>query len=454
MARDITERKEAERQIEQLAFFDPLTRLPNRRLLNDRLHSIIERVERDNLTGALLFIDLDDFKRINDSLGHSVGDALLTLVAERLKPIMRECDTIARLGGDEFVIILENLKHNKNAVCDEAATVAQKLLDSFLNTFKLGNSEYKISISIGISLIEDQHTSAEEVLMRADTAMYRAKKLGGDIYAFYEPEMQDAIDTRLRIEGEITHAIQQEQFTVFFQPQVDHQGQPIGAEALIRWLHPDKGLISPEHFIPVAEQSGLILALQNIVVTHVCQLIVKLEQNPRLSETFSVAINISPSQFKSRQLEKSILPILDQFKLSTNRFKLEITESMLMNNIEDTINQMEYLKDRGFRFSIDDFGTGYSSLAYLHAFPIDELKIDKTFIDKITEEKGGTAIVDAIIALSNHLQFHVIAEGVETQCQATLLSDRQIKGIQGYFFAKPMNVDDVIAWIEQKLPVH
>lgn len=448
MARDITERKQAEKQVKQLAFFDPLTLLPNRRLLNDRLQNLIEKVVRHNKVGALLFLDLDNFKRINDSLGHTVGDQLLLMVANRMIPELRDADTIARIGGDEFVVILETLEDDKTVTANEAIAVATKLLDSFSRPFKIDDAEYKIRGSIGISLIQGQGITADEVLRRADTAMYRAKKLGGNQYSFYDPALQHIIDERLQIEREIISAIKENQFSAYFQPQLDRNGHIIGAEALIRWKHPEKGLISPFHFIPVAEQSGLIHQLQHIVLRDACQLFKRLGSRYINDKQFTLAINVSACQFRT-ELHQSLLKTLESFGLSPANFKLEITESMLMNDRENNISQMEQLKLEGFQFSIDDFGTGYSSLSYLHSFPVDELKIDRSFIDNMDDSKGGTAIVDTIIALANNLGFTVIAEGVENQKQVDTLNARNIRGMQGFFLSHPLPADDFIHWVNR-----
>lgn len=449
VARDITERKIAEKQIKQLAFFDPLTLLPNRRLLNDRLQSTIEKVIRHQKVGALLFLDLDNFKRINDSLGHTVGDRLLLMVAKRLVPELRDADTIARIGGDEFVIILETLEADEAITANDATAVATKILDSFSQPFELDNAEYKIGGSIGISLIEGQKITADEVLKRADTAMYRAKKLGGNHYSFYEPALQHIIDERLQIEREIINSIENNQFSAYFQPQLDRNGRIIGAEALIRWMHPEKGLISPFHFIPVAEQSGLIHQLQHIVLRDSCQLFKQLGSHYISDKKFTLSINISACQFRT-ELNQSLLNTLETFNLSPKKFKLEITESMLMDDMDNTIAQMKQLKKEGFQFSIDDFGTGYSSLSYLHSFPVDELKIDRSFIDNMHDGEGGTAIVDTIISLANNLGFTVIAEGVENQKQMDILTHRYIKGMQGFFLSHPLPTDEFIDWVNAR----
>ncbi|WP_020406976.1 sensor domain-containing phosphodiesterase [Hahella ganghwensis] len=448
VARDITDKKKADLRIEQLAFYDPLTDQPNRRLMTDRLQGTIDKVKRHQTIGALLFLDLDDFKRINDSLGHNVGDQLLVKVTQRLKPLLRDTDTFSRIGGDEFVIILESMEKDKNLIMDQATSVSKKLLTNLSHTFHLGNGDYRIGGSIGIKLIEDVNETTDDILKHADAAMYRAKKMGRNCYAFYEPALQELIDKRLEVESEISTAITQRHFCAFFQPQIDMQGGLIGAEALIRWRHPKKGLISPAHFIPVAEQSGHIHHLQQAVLDDSCQLILQLKEASLIDEGFSIAINISAGQFDFT-LENSLVSTLDTYQLSPRHFKLEITESMLMDNIDNTVNLMHRLRDLGFRFSVDDFGTGYSSLAYLHNFPIDELKIDGSFVQQLTPGGDDTAIIDAIIAIAKQLELRVIAEGVEDDYQVNQLSLRQVDAMQGYFFARPMPASEMITWVRK-----
>ncbi|OZG70239.1 hypothetical protein BTA51_26930 [Hahella sp. CCB-MM4] len=448
VARDITDKRQADLRIEQLAFYDPLTNLPNRRLLIDRLRGAIDKVKRHKVVGAVLFLDLDDFKRINDSLGHNVGDQLLIKVAQRLKPLLRDTDTIARIGGDEFVIILESFEKNLNRVMGQATSVSKKLLANLSHTFHLGNGDYRIGGSIGIKLIEGDDVTTDDILKHADAAMYRAKKMGRNCFAFYEPALQELIDKRLEIESEISAAIKQGHFCAFFQPQVNMKGSLIGAEALIRWRHPEKGLISPVHFIPVAEQSGHIHHLQQAVLEDACSLLLQLQKESLIEDDFSIAINISAGQFDNT-LECSLKRIIERFQLSPRRFKLEITESMLMDNVQDTINLMHRLRKDKFRFSVDDFGTGYSSLAYLHTFPIDELKIDGSFVQQLMPKGGDTAIIDAIIAIAKQLELRVIAEGVENHFQVNQLSLRQVDGMQGYFYARPMQASDMLNWVRE-----
>ncbi len=450
MARDITERKHSEQEIQQLAFYDPLTNLPNRRLLLDRLMFTIDRVKRSNKVGCLLFLDLDDFKRINDSLGHSVGDKLLLQVANRLQPLLRQSDTIARIGGDEFVVMLDSLRSHPEHTVKEASLVAKKLLEAFETPVSTEEADFKIGLSIGISLISGDTVSADDVLMHADTAMYRSKERGGNSYTFYDPYLQNMLDTRLKIENDIINALSENHFVAYFQPQVNIFDQVIGAEALIRLIHPERGIIPPDMFIPVAEQFGLINQLQQVVLEDVCRLYQQLKQQDIMPSDFHLSINISGSQFKSANLKQDLLNTIQAYQVPIKHIKLEITESMLVHDIDATISQMLSLKEEGFSFSIDDFGTGYSSLTYLHAFPIDELKVDKSFVDKILEGDVGINIVDTIVALANNLNFEVVVEGVESQQQVDILSQRAIDAMQGYYYAKPMPQEDFICWLRDR----
>jgi len=451
MIRDITERKLAEEQVKELVFYDPLTTLPNRRMLTDTLELMISESKKQLSFGTLLFLDLNDFKRINDSLGHVIGDEVLLEVAMRLKTVIKNAGIIARIGGDEFVILPKHLSSNKNNAQSQAIVCAKQILDCFKNPFKINNCSYKITVSIGISFIEGPDTTSNDVLKRADTAMYSAKKFGGHRFAFYDPALQHELDLRLQLESDIITAIKEKQFAAYFQPQLDCQGNIIAAEALIRWIHPIKGIISPYYFIPVAEQSGLIDQLQSTVLFDACMLIKTLEQTQQLHDSFCVAINISACQFITHSLYNNIVSIVDAFGISPTRFKLEITESILLDDMAENIAQMQQLKAKGFKFSIDDFGTGYSSLAYIHTYPVSELKIDKSFIDKIHEGNRGSAIVSTIISLAHNLGFNVIAEGVETAEQAKTLAQLNITGMQGYYMAYPMPAAEFISWLKQQL---
>ena len=450
IARDITEKKQTATKIEKLAFYDPLTSLPNRRLLINRLEQVIEKVARDKEVGALLYLDLDDFKRINDCLGHETGDRLLCQVAKRIDPILRATDSFARIGGDEFVVLLEKLNPDRETMAREAKAVAQRLLILLRSPFELENAEYQIGASIGICLLEQELMNASEALRRADAAMYKAKHNGGGRLAFFDPELQEKMERRLSTERNILAAIDKNQFTAFFQPQVDCRGNVIGAEALIRWQHPQLGYICPREFIPIAEQSGLIHQLQEIVLEHTCDLLANLESYS-LPEEFTISINISAMQFRTHNLHQRLLNTLGSRNISPRKLKLEITETILLEKQEETVRQMRTLGSEGFKFSIDDFGTGYSSFAYLHSFPINELKIDRCFTHNLHQKSKNIAIIDAIASMSKHLNFSVIAEGVETQQDAELLSQRDIQGMQGYLYGHPMTASQFLVWLDKNV---
>jgi diguanylate cyclase (GGDEF)-like protein len=440
------EKDMASRRERQLAFFDPLTNLPNRRLLFDRLQMVIEKVRRDNTRSAVLYVDLNDFKRINDSLGHDVGDRLLTQVAERIKPIMRNADTLARIGGDEFVILIDSGTQRLDVIINEATAISQRITQCLAQPFQLHNGSYKIGASIGVYILDGTDTTVADALKRADSAMYAAKKTGGGI-AFFDPRLQDISDRRLLVEREIVSALEQRQFCAWFQPILTLTGEPIGAEALLRWEHPDRGMISPQDFIPFAENSGLICNLQDVVMHDACRLLATMKAHGLGRDSFSISANISSSQFRSGRLDQQLMQTLRSYGVSPQMFTLEITESLLLENKSEAIMQMKQLKQRGFRFSVDDFGTGYSSLAYLHALPLDELKIDRSFVSQIDTNDSSLAIIDSIISLAQNLHFSVIAEGIETDEQQSTLAQRPIHGMQGFLFSRPMPAPNFIEWV-------
>jgi diguanylate cyclase (GGDEF)-like protein/PAS domain S-box-containing protein len=454
IARDITVRKEAEKAIEKLAFFDPLTNLPNRRMLNERLTMCIERIKRSGKTGALLFLDLDNFKRINDSLGHSAGDQILVELSTRLSAAIRASDTLARVGGDEFILLLEYVGESNEQAIIESEKIAQKLHSVFDEKFELGELAFQVSCSIGISLVNNGNLLVDNILKFADTAMYRAKMKKGNSYNFYDPELQTLLEKQAELETDLVRAIANEEFCAYFQPQVNTLGKVIGAEALIRWNHPSKGLVAPNDFIPIAEQYGLIQKLQNIVLRDICILITQLRTDNIIDELFSVSINISHCQFNSSTLKTELLTAIADFDIRPSQIKLEITESMLAGDIDNTIQQMQEIKAKGFTFSIDDFGTGYSCLTHLSAFPVNELKIDKSFIDKILDNGTGFSIVNTIITLAKSLNITVVAEGVEALEQHELLKTLHIDSIQGYLIAKPMTKGDYLAWHKINIDHH
>jgi len=442
------QQQQAQEQIEQLAFYDALTNLPNRRLLMNRTQEVIKRIKREHLFGALIFIDLNGFKRINDSLGHYVGDELLISVSHRLQGSIRDVDTIARIGGDEFVILLEDLQPYRQSVEEEARKLAQRTLDDLEQYFELSGGRYKIDASIGIAIIDQYDSDAIEVLKHADAAMYEAKKHTYKNICFHNPSLQLAIDTRLKIESEINDALEHFAFHAHYQPQVDLNGKLIAAEALIRWYHPDKGLIYPSDFIDVAERMGVIHRMQETMLAEICETLKVLETKSCLDNGFRIALNICPSQLKSNHLPRTLMRTLSKYDLSPEYFMLEITEGMLIEDLTKTVDILSELRDLGFKISIDDFGTGYSSLAYLNTLPVNEIKIDKSFMATLTQESNSQGVIDTMITLSKHFQFDVIAEGVEETKQLEIMQCKEVKGVQGYLFAKPMNQTDFIDWVE------
>lgn len=440
LSRDITQRKESEDRINNLAFFDPLTQLPNRRLLQDRLEHAIVTSQRQNTLGALLFIDLDDFKTLNDNRGHHIGDLLLIAVAERLSSAVRKQDTVARLGGDEFLVVLEGLGSIRERAAAQAQQVAEKILNSLNSHYLLEGQDYFNSPSIGICLFGDQAASIDELLKQADQAMYNAKSAGRNTMRFFDPEMQAATAQRFAVQNEIREALQQQQFQLYYQTQVDNTGKIVGAEALIRWLHPQRGMIPPLDFIPIAEESGLILPMGNWIFATACEQLVSWSRTAHTADII-LSVNVSARQFQHPQFVAQLLAIIERSGADPQHLKLELTESMLVANQQDIITKMDALKVRGIKFSLDDFGTGYSSLSYLKRLPISELKIDKSFVKDILTHANDVAIARMIIRLAQSMELTVIAEGVETKEQRDWLENEGCFKYQGYYFSRPVPID-------------
>ena len=438
---DITLSKNSAEEIQRLAFYDPLTGLANRRLLQDRLHQAISSCVRTGRTGAILFIDLDSFKTINDTLGHDIGDLLLQEVGKRIKSCIRDGDTVARPGGDEFIVMLNNLSEDEIDAAHQAESVAEKIRSVLNESYTLNGHHYHNTSSIGISLFGSHRKTVEEVMKQADIAMYQAKKGGRNTNRFFDPKMQEAISARAQLETELRMATQLQQFQLYYQIQTDSLNRVIGAEALIRWQHPQRGLVSPIEFIPIAEEAGMILDIGNWVLSEACNQIKKWEREA-LTSTFVISINVSARQFHQVHFVDSVKEAVVQNGINPKHLKIELTESMLVDNIEGTIVKMHELKAIGITLSLDDFGTGYSSLRYLQRLPIDQLKIDQSFVQNISTKESDQNIVLTIIRMALSLKLDLIAEGVETQQQLKFLQESGCHKYQGYLFGKPMPVEE------------
>lgn len=438
---DISERKAAEDEIKHLAFYDPLTQLPNRRLLRDRLQQALANHLRSGEYGALLFIDLDNFKTLNDTLGHDQGDYLLQQVAQRLTACVRECDTVARLGGDEFVIILEKLSQKSADAAIQTELVGEKILSSLNEPYQFDSQEHHSTPSIGATLFCRNDASIDELLKQADIAMYQAKAIGRNTLRFFDPSMQASITARANLEEKLRRALKEQQFLVYYQPQVNNLGHILGVEALIRWQDTDGSMINPGDFIPLAEETGLILPIGNWVLETACHQLVLWADKPG-TENLSIAVNVSVRQFRQPDFVSRVLAILNQSGANPQKLKLELTESLLASDVNDIITKMSALKTIGVAFSLDDFGTGYSSLYYLKQLPLDQLKIDQGFVRDVLDDANDAAIAKMIIALADSMGLNVIAEGVENEAQREFLATQGCHDYQGFLFGKPMAVEE------------
>ncbi|WP_415912091.1 EAL domain-containing protein [Neptuniibacter sp. QD37_11] len=444
VARDISVRKQAEKQIHELAFYDTLTGLPNRRLYLDRLTASLELHQANHSFGAVLFLDLDRFKTINDSLGHGVGDELLNNIAQRLTHVLPIESTCARFGGDEFVILLPETGSSSDVCADVSAHVAQEVLKVMSEPFSIEGHTLYCTASLGIAVFPASDASAQDIIRQADTALYRVKAMGRNGFQFYDPEMQSTAQERLEVEKGLHQALKSNQFVLWFQPQICKDGQIIGAEALIRWQHPEKGLIFPGGFIQVAEESGQIVEIGNWVLREGLKHLAKWRAEG-LPESFQrLAINISPMQFMQVDFVDQVISLMDEFDLPGDAVELEITENMLLNNFEVASHKMKLLKGKGVSFAIDDFGTGYSSLKYLRNLPLDILKIDRSFVTGLRSKSEEAAIVEVILATADRLGLLVIAEGVETLEEKETLVELGCDCFQGYLLSKPLPADKFI----------
>ncbi len=439
---DVTERRQAEEQVENLAFYDPLTSLPNRRLLLDRLEQALALSARTGLRGALLFIDLDHFKNLNDTKGHEAGDQLLVQQSRRLKICVREGDTVARLGGDEFIIILGELSADEETAAEEVTELTRRILRALSLPVALSYrqmTDYENTCSIGVTMFLGHETSVDELLRRADMAMYQAKADGRNTFRFFDPEMQHLLSERLKLEDDLKHALLQSQFVLYLQPQVAEGEVLVGAEVLLRWQHPEKGIVSPLDFIPAAERTGLIVEIGAWVIDRSCELLAGWAGQPQ-SAQLTLAVNVSARQFHQPDFAGQIASSLKRFGVAPSRLKLELTESLALENVEDTAARMRELREMGVHLSLDDFGTGQSSLSYLKQLPLSQLKVDQSFVRDISTDPNDAVLVKTIIGMAHNLRLEVIAEGVETDEQRSFLYENGCKFYQGYLFSPPLPV--------------
>jgi diguanylate cyclase (GGDEF)-like protein/PAS domain S-box-containing protein len=439
VTRDITQRMRAQAEINRLAFYDGLTQLPNRKLLQDRAQQAVVVSGRSHRHGALLFVDLDHFKTLNDTRGHEVGDQLLRQVAQRLATCLRAGDTLARLGGDEFVVLLEDLSEESARAAAEAKAVGDKMLAALEPEFALQGQDHHITASIGVALFVGAADSYDELLKRADLAMYRAKSAGRNALCFYDPQMQAIVSARAALEADLRRGLQLGELELYYQPLVLADGRVVGAEALVRWQRPGHGMASPAEFIPLAEETGLIKPLGLWVLQTACRQLVAWAANER-TRGLSISVNVSPRQFRHADFVASVLATLAQSGARASLLKLELTESLMLEDVEGTIAKMNELKSHGVSFSLDDFGTGYSSLAYLKRLPLDQLKIDRSFVRDVLTDFNDAAIARTVLALGHSLGLPVVAEGVETEGQREFLVQHGCQAFQGYLFGKPMPV--------------
>ncbi len=445
--RDISERKASEDDIHRLAFYDVLTGLPNRRLLMDRLEKLMASSERSGNFSAVLFIDLDRFKTINDARGHAVGDELLRAAARRLQELMRKADTVARIGGDEFVILLSHLSVDMAEAGQAALRVAGKIRDVLGQRFDIEGQVYHSSASIGVTLLPKLQQNVLDLLREADIAMYRAKAEGRNGVAFFEATMQAGVEQRLTVERDLAAALETNQLEMHIQPQVNAHGVTVGGEMLMRWRRENGTMVPPNVFIPVAEDSGLIVPLGQWGLRQACAAIVRLM---RAGHDFPLSVNVSPNQFRQDDFVQQVCNALEESGAPAERLILEVTEGLLIDKSDKSIARMHELTAMGLRFSIDDFGTGYSSLAYLKKMPLFELKIDKSFVDDTPGDASAVAIVQTVLSMARHLGLRVVAEGVETKEQADFLLANHCDSLQGYLYARPMPLASLLDWLPQE----
>ena len=434
---DITERKEAEEEIRNLAFYDALTRLPNRRLLLDRFHLALSVSARSRQYGAVLFLDMDKFKTLNDTMGHDYGDLMLIEVARRIQPCVREVDTVARLGGDEFVVLIEEVGMNAEEVSQKVALIAEKIRATLAVPYLLKNHEYHSSPSIGVCLYYGNKETVEVLLKRADMAMYQAKDAGRNTVRFFDPAMQHAVEAHAVIEADLRRALPNGELQLYYQIQVDNEHRPLGAEALVRWNHPKRGMVSPAQFIPVAEESSLILDIGLWVLDTACRQLALWSKQEQM-RGMMLAVNVSAQQFRKPDFVETVAAVLGEHHVDPEHLKLELTESVVLSDVADVVAKMHALKALGVKLSLDDFGTGYSSLSYLKQLPLDQIKIDQSFVRDVATDPNDAVMVRTIIGMAQNFRLNVIAEGVETASQLEFLKQNGCMAYQGYLFSKPV----------------
>ncbi|WP_323139760.1 EAL domain-containing protein [Massilia phyllosphaerae] len=441
---DLTERRRAEQRIEYLAYYDVLTELPNRQLLMERLQRALDDSARGRSASALFFIDLDNFKSLNDTHGHALGDQLLRQAAQRLRSCLSRHDTVARFGGDEFVVLLEGLSMDLSQACSQARRVGERMLVTLRQPYDLGQYTHHSTASIGIVLFKDAVDDSGELLKRADMAMYEAKNAGRGTLSFFNPDMEDALAARMALENDLRQALRhcEHEFALHYQPQIDRDGKLTGVEALVRWRHPARGMISPAEFIPLAEETGLVVALGQWVLKKACDQLLAWAANPATAQ-IEIAVNVSAHQFHHPQFVAQVLALVSVPGIDARRLKLELTETSLLENVDDTIAKMHALKLHGVSFALDDFGTGYSSLAYLKQLPLDMLKIDRSFVLDLLTNQNDAVIARTIIALGRSLGLRVLAEGVELAAQRDFLFEHGCDAYQGFLYAPALPASSV-----------
>jgi diguanylate cyclase (GGDEF)-like protein/PAS domain S-box-containing protein len=438
---DLSERKRSEEEIRNLAFHDSLTKLPNRHLFLDRFSGALASAARLNRIGAILLIDLDRFKILNDTLGHDYGDLLLIEVAIRLKACVREIDTVARLGADEFVVLIEDVSDNQDDTSLKVGLIAEKIREALARPYYFNRHQLLSSSSIGVCLYRGNEKSIEELVQHAEMAMYQAKSAGRNTIRYFDPVMQYKVTSHAAMENDLHHAIAQNQLHLFYQMQVDINHRPIGAEALLRWFHPERGLVLPSVFIPIAEESTLILEIGHWVMNAACKQLALWAKNKQ-TRNLTLAVNVSAKQFAIPSFVESVADVLNAHQVNPSLLKLELTESVMLEDMAATVKKMHALKALGVSLAIDDFGIGYSSLSYLKQLPLDQLKIDQSFVQGITKDGSDAMLVQTIIDLATNFRLNVIAEGVETQAQLTFLKHHECVGFQGFLFGMALPVND------------